>query len=587
MSDKDITLQSLKSEGLDLPPAREPKKPLTDVNSSEVGVVDPTQFFEKKPEPEPRDFQSELLGDATSIIAKESQEANKLLEDYKRNIANAVAEGKEIKLSEEAYIGMQVVEKQLGGNGADTAIEQAINQNTEAYSGGKYDTMLPGLNSLIVKPKETDSKGDLIEDPDEVKIAPREILEKTGKVLDVDDEHIAIVESDDNSTQDDDYDTSDEDIMDTAYRFPGEIDIDETTPIQDDIMDDSDEQDSEEESKELVKILKSKVREKLQPHLNKLDISSFTVASPVKTLGILTNTESYKYQDCVLFNTGCVVSMGKFKGTEIEALGGGNNARKTARKQNEDMLKMFWNHLDPATRPSFEVFVKTVLFNDYDNLFFAVLNSTFGESNNFVPYYCQNPKCKDVEIVETNVLDMIKWKDEEQHKKYVDILENGIRDLANVKVEKTIVPISDQFAICVKDPTLYDVLIEPMYLSENNRKKYKDQIAIIAYLDSVYKIDYEHNQLVPIDFSAGKNKNIEDVIKIKYKTLIKFLDELDSDTFNTVQSLIAVSAEKQESLTYVIPEYECVKCKTKTQEVAYSAREILFTRHQLATLANL
>ena len=581
MSDK-LTLEQLKNEGLELPPKKE-VSPLTNVNSEGVVPVNPSDYYEKKPEKEPRDFSTELMGDVTSVIKKESEQAAKMLEEMKLQVEEAKSQGKKIVMSEEAYEGMQNIEVQLGKGDKDTAIESPINQNTESYKEGRYDEVLPGLNSIVTKPKDTDSKGQIIEDPDKVIIATREARDK-GVVIDEDDVTKGNISDVFDDT--DNADTDEDDLMsDFEETYEEYDDSNNTSDIDDDMMKSNDDSDNE----EFIKILKSKIREKVQPHAAKLDLASFTIASPVKTVGLFTNSEdSTKYKECVLFSSDCVVGMKKFKGTEIEALGKGNN--KSVRKYNEDILKTFWNHLDPATRPEFEVFIRTVSYNDFDNLFFAAIESTFNESNNFVPYYCQKNNCGDIEIVEVETRNHIKFSNDEQKEKYTKLLEQGITELKSVAKEQIIVPITDEFAISIKEPSLYDVLIEPMYLNEANRTKYKDELAIAAYIDTLYKIDQENRKLIPIDLYNKSSKNKKDtaeLVKNKYRSIITFLEKLDSDQFSTVQALIAKAATKDDNIEYVIPEHKCEKCGTVIPEMVYTAREILFTRHQLATLANI
>jgi hypothetical protein len=339
---------------------------------------------------------------------------------------------------------------------------------------------------------------------------------------------------------------------------------------------------------EIINVIKSKVVEKLRPH--KLDLHSFTVASPVKVANLVSNNKPLHPIDTIdwyLPVTDVNITMRRFEGSEIIALGGiGNsNQGKSVRNANLDILRLIYDHVTNENKPEFEVWIKSVANQDLEQLYFAILVATFKDSN-YLVYACENKRCKDIDLVHKDYRDMIHFYDEKEEEKFYKHIEEGSYTYTMDAIEMEFVPITDKYCVTIKNPSLYDQLIEPTFLREKYRKENEEKIAIISYIDTIYRIDAANQTLIPVDYSL-KTEDSTKIIRNKYRLYMQFLNSLNSDQFTYLTSIINKVVNDQTICEFIIPEHTCEKCKTKIEPKESSALKLLFTRHQLAALATI
>lgn len=344
-----------------------------------------------------------------------------------------------------------------------------------------------------------------------------------------------------------------------------------------------DEEYSEEEKNDLINSIKMKVKEKLRPE--KFDLNSFTVETPVKIINIHSGAErgNIDEADWFLPSTGVNITMKRFTGTEIMALRG--NSEKSVRNMNLDILRLIYDHISNPTKPEFEVWMKTVRMEDLKHLYFAIMRATYRKSS-YLPYPCNNTTCKNIDIVMKPFEDMVHFYDEKDKEEFYRNLESNTYNYDTNSIETEIIQITDEYCVDLKMPTLYDILIEPTYLDVKYRKQNKESIAIISYINNIYKIDAANKKLIPIDYTL-KTSDEAKIITNKYRLYMQFLNALTSDQYTFLSSLINKLTADKDICTFVIPEHKCEKCGSTIPARSVESLELLFMRHQLAAYQNM
>lgn len=335
--------------------------------------------------------------------------------------------------------------------------------------------------------------------------------------------------------------------------------------------------------------LKRLLKDKIKPIKNQVDLASFSVnKQPNKVFQLFDMQTKQKFvSDWLLPGSNKVISMEEFKGTEINALNPQNSSR-TPLNTTRDILYIIWEHIKNTNKPAFENWLKITKFTDLQHLYFAVYKASF-DGVNTVPYYCTSGKCDEVFIQDVDIMDMVKFKDDKDKQVFTKALVESRDSHYNEEelgIDLDVVQISDDFAFALKDATLFSVQIEPLYLSQKFREDNADSIGILMYIEDIYYINRETKSLDPVGYKEFPD-SIAKTVSAKFNKYIDIIKALDSDQLYTLQALISKINEKNMDITYVIPGQVCPKCGTKIEEEDREASEVLFTRHQLAALANM
>ena len=586
-------------------------------------INNPADLLPKK-EVVAKDAQTEALGDLGEVIKAENIEtekiANAMIEDMKR--ARELGLTPQFRTDELATEGMQPIKVNMNRDepgidsaigGIDTTPSEAldvtkvtsIKNYTEApqyldKNSGKWIQGSEGPRSII-KDNYGDSvpKNNIQNKPDFTPQVPKQNIEEEG--LDPDnmsDAELKVLLGEDyiqpNNEQIIIKDESKHELK--VNDNPVTMVKEETVEANDTTMavkNDNEEVDygeledeieyTDEDKDRILNVIKSKVREKLRP--KELDLSSFTVANPLKVVNIYSGSPRGNIDeiDWRLPTTGVNITMRRFEGTEIVALNG--NSEKSVRNANLDVLRLIYDHITNPTKPEFEIWIRTVRMEDMEHLYFAIFKASFNGTQ-YLPYHCSKPKCKNIDIAYKEFEDMIHFYKEEDKIKFYDALESKSYNYNVDAVECERVQINSEYCVDLKMPTLYDYLVEPTYLSKNYRIKHKEKVTIISYIANIYKIDIENRKLVPVDYTL-KTDDESKIITNKYRLYVQFLNSLSSDEYSFLTSLINKLSADKNICTFVIPEHRCEECGTKIEEQETTALNLLFSRHQLAALANM
>jgi hypothetical protein len=283
--------------------------------------------------------------------------------------------------------------------------------------------------------------------------------------------------------------------------------------------------------------------------------------------------------DWVLYNAKRPISITELSGSEIEKLDPQKSARNRLNTFKE-IYNIIYKHVVDANKPdTLEKWVKTVKFFDLQHLYFAVYKACFAGSNS-IPYSCS--ECKETFMVDTPIDNMIKYKSEEIKKEIMDILNKDTTSEEEYPV--TLRQISDDYAVAIKDPSVYNIVFETAALDDKFTQKYSDLLGFISYIDGIYYIDRTNNTLSPV----GVKQIPDDIVKStknKVRVYYEVLSTLTSDQYYALTSYITNVRDNDDNITYIMPEVTCPKCGHVIPEQPTGADELLFTRHRLAAIS--
>lgn len=349
--------------------------------------------------------------------------------------------------------------------------------------------------------------------------------------------------------------------------------------------DDEEEEDTKSESEKQMKDIKTKLKEKIKPIANVIDLSTFTISSkPVSVSNALKASTTNKHvADWVFPAEGRSISMEEFTGLELEKLNPTNSSRNRLNTY-KDIYELIFKHIVDSNKPAtMEQWVKKVNFFDLDHLYFAIYKASF-EGSNFIPYSC--PHCNEVFVSEdVSIDDMVKYKDEKVKEKMIRLLNSDTStESDNINVE--VVQISDDYVAGLKEPSVYNMIFENVILDEKFTEKYSELLSLVTFVDTIYFIDRENNELRPIEPKTYP-ENMVKTVKSKISTYGKILQSLNSDQFYQFNAYVKAIQERHDELSYRLPEVKCPKCEKEIKEAEMSAESLLFTRCQLVGIANM
>jgi len=250
-----------------------------------------------------------------------------------------------------------------------------------------------------------------------------------------------------------------------------------------------------------------------------------------------------------------------------------------------DIYTIIYDHIIDSNKPPLDIWLKGISFYDIPQIYFTAYKACF-EGSNSIPYACGKPECKHVFMNDYEIKQMVKYKNDTIKKLVEDILTNNTNSENPDDYEAELVQVSDNYVFAFREPTIWNIIFENAVLDEKFTDKYSDFLAIMTYIDCVYYINRETNQLEPIQVEDDINNVLKTVKSrvVKYSEVFK---SLSSDQFQFLQAYIKKINDRHDEISYILPEATCPKCKTVIKEQVMEPDQLLFTRHQLAAIANI
>ena len=333
--------------------------------------------------------------------------------------------------------------------------------------------------------------------------------------------------------------------------------------------------------------LKSLISAKIRPVAKKLDLSTFRVTKKVvTTTNVFSSTEAIA-ATWPLPYSGTVIAMKSWTGAELETLRG---YMEDETPNNRGALNMIYNHIT-SPKPAFEKWMKSVYFFDYPHLMMAVYAASFNGVN-YVPVDCTNEKCpnkmKTYLTDNIPIMNMVHFETEEAKERFMKLYKSDTYQTDITSAE--IVPINEELAIGFKIPTLYTVMIEPLYFNEQFANNHAQTINLLPYIDNMYKINMETRELDPIGYKIYTN-NMRKTVLGRCVRYDRILNQLSPDEYNIVGGFtnnINDTMNDKVGWDYRYPETTCPKCGHVNPESGpMNPANMVFTRNRLGLLASI
>lgn len=374
-----------------------------------------------------------------------------------------------------------------------------------------------------------------------------------------------------------------------------DIVIPESNPVEDieeelekELMEDDDIdklEEDEETDEEIQERFKKSVIEKVKPVTKKFDISTFSISNKKIPFSNATKSATTHYRSAkwALMSTGRPITMRSFKSTELDALSNTGN-EPTRYMSIKKMYNIIFDHIMDPKPKDVEEWAKVNSFLDLEHIWFAIYRACF-EGSNFIPTDCSDTvKCRNVFLSDNvPIKDNVKFADESAKKKFNRII-NSDSNVTSLMYTSEVIPVSDDYAIAFKEPSIYNVAFESALLDEDFIEKHQDLVSIISYIDKIYKINHEAQTLEEIDLPVFPNNKTK-TFKTKVLNYAKVIGTLDSDQYRFILTVVDQINKRGDELTYVYPEMSCPKCGATIPERRVNAQRMVFLRHQLVALA--
>ena len=311
----------------------------------------------------------------------------------------------------------------------------------------------------------------------------------------------------------------------------------------------------------------------------KPDISKFRVRKrPVAFTKVLSKPVEKKYYEWGLFATGVSISMTPLSAIEMDEINPYTDSANDIGKA-RTVFSTLYKHLAPECRTmDMEAWLKLLNYQDLNHLFFALYNANFSTSN-IIPFSC--PKCKHFYTEKRPIIDMVKFETEADKETFNKIIAKD--PSMPPTFEEEIYVANGDYAFGIVIPKIYNSMFEERLLNEGFREKYAGIINISHCISTVYEIDEDNEELIPIQFNTAPN-DIVKTYKYRIQGIYKILSKLSAYEFKELQSHIAKYLEensKDINISYQVPAATCPKCGAEIEAIPMNAQELVFTRHRL------
>ena len=362
------------------------------------------------------------------------------------------------------------------------------------------------------------------------------------------------------------------------------ISTETSTFLSDEEFDDEDSLDevtNESERKERIAHVRSVVKNAYEATLDKIDLTKFTISKKPVTVSNALAAAGVKIQvaDWVLRSSEMCISVSQLSGPEIEALdvSGSNRGMYNAYL---DMFKVIYKHVENPNKGTLEQWLRTISFYDMQDLYFALYRACFGK-NNHILYSCD--KCKETYMVQKPIEDMVAFKSDEIKAKFKEIMDKGVAN-SEPQYEANMVQITNDYVVAIRIPSVYDATLGPALLDDSWRQKYADLIGTCTFIDAIYRINRDTNELEVISTNPVRDDDVK-TMKNRIKTYSKIFSTFTSKEYAKLKGVISNLGTNADEIEYYIPADTCKKCGAEIPKQPMDPLQMLFTYHQLGQAA--
>ena len=207
---------------------------------------------------------------------------------------------------------------------------------------------------------------------------------------------------------------------------------------------------------------------------------------------------------------------------------------------------------------------------------------------NYIPMACSKRSCQYAYLTDNiDINNMIKFSTDEAKARFEKIKNMEITPENTGTYDTVVSVINSSFAIGLRLPSIFTVLYEYNTLNTEFVNKYTAMVSIIQYIDYIYMINEDTQQLNPIGWKVYPGDHTK-TFKSKIATYAKILKELDATDFSILLALInsmITKARETKDINYEIPASKCPKCGAEIPARPIDARGLVFMRQRLVELA--
>lgn len=364
---------------------------------------------------------------------------------------------------------------------------------------------------------------------------------------------------------------------------------DEWEDILDEVDDEDDINDDEKQDftdDEVVEILKEETRKRITPIKKSFDLSKFSIAKKgISAQRAMKTTvrSNQSVADWILYNQSKPISVTGLSGSEILKMNMENSNRNRINAL-KDSYRIIYDHVVDANKAEFEIWLKQIPFADLPHLYFALYMATFNGSN-FINNSC--PHCNQPFIQDMDFSDMVKYEDDEVKEKVNKILRHDTTNNQDDTYPVELFQASDSYVFGLTTPSIWSVLFETASLTDRFLEKYADLIDVASCIDSIYYIDENNERLIPIDTKPVANDQTKTAAR-RIRAFYDIIKNLNSVEYYALRKHILDLNKDVDDISYCIPACTCPKCgKEVIENNNITPDQMLFTRHQLAAIANM
>ena len=338
-------------------------------------------------------------------------------------------------------------------------------------------------------------------------------------------------------------------------------------------------EDEDKTNEDMLNELKAAVKKNIPAIKKKINLRDFKIAdTPISAAQVASfSISDLNEADWVLPNANKVITVRGLSGPELFAMNP-QNSNKNKINTFRQIYGIIYKHITSLKPNTFDEWLKVTRFSDIDHIYAALHRATFSGSN-FVHYEC--PECHHVFVREYPFEDMVNYRDEKAKLRITQLLNSADTSIPGYDVK--LVQISDRYVVGLKDPSVWNMVMETAALSESFLTKYEDLLDTMSFIDSIYLIDHDTMKLSPIDFDYKKEDPAQSTAR-KIIILSDLIKSLSSDSYFNLRNQIAQMFASSNDISYKIPAAVCDHCQHEFSEEPTEGMRMLFTRHQLGAL---
>lgn len=335
---------------------------------------------------------------------------------------------------------------------------------------------------------------------------------------------------------------------------------------------------------EEFKNLKNEIKNESLP-FTPIDTSGINIGNPIAITNTIDPNDILQEGIWPLLSEGRVLRVKELRGALLNSV---ITVDDNKASYNDLMNKYgkIYKHVESAKEPTVKAWIDNIDYTSYDDLNFSIYIPSFKNANHMAlecSHCGKNYLDKNIPMEK-----MYRCKDDAVKEKFESVMRSG-----NTSTEKPIKlkQISNEYFIGLKIPSIYRYFIEPKLLKPEFAAKWEELIAICSYIDSIQYIERDQQtgkvSLRPIQIKEDPDNPSKSLMD-RLKKFIMIINKLTSDQYMYMISLInELDREHSDSgIEYLLPESTCPKCGKTTPAQRIFASQLLFTRHQLVTLAN-